>query len=150
MCSNKKTVPIITTKRGFPAMWEEGGNGSSVIITDHNGEPRRPVHIPHDEHLVACGGHALIIIKKGFHIVQASVSHGVRLSASIWRVMSIVENIDGASAEMNLVNAFSQGSWAETLYGGFDLAGEAAFRKAGLYNCRVACYIDVSRAEEIS
>lgn len=147
MYSNEETIPIIKTKHGFPAMWESGGNrnlaGSSVIITDHNGEPRRPVHIPHDEHLVACGEHALIVIKGGFHVIRASVSHGVRLSASIWRLMSIfVENVDEASAEMKLVNAFSKGSWDEPLYGAFDLAGEAAFHKAGSYNCRVACYID--------
>jgi len=151
-------IKIDTTKRGFAAMWESGGgytsHGSSIVITGRNGEPRRPIYVPRGGHL-ACGNHALIGIAEGFYIVKASVRHGSRSSTSIAEIKSIsVKDIHGekfeASAEVETVNTFSEGEWDRPLEQKFESAVEAAFRKAGVYHCRSAYYVDSSEKPQVS
>jgi hypothetical protein len=154
----KQTIEIDTTKRGFAAMWESGGGmtsgGSATIITGRNGEARRPVYMPRGGHL-ACGDHALITVHEGFHIIRASVSRGSRESATISRIVSTsVKDIDGvkfeAAAEVEELNRYSRGEWDHPLDAKFEKAVEAAFRKAGSYHCRSACYIDSSEKPQQS
>lgn len=145
-------IPIDTTKRGFPAMWERGGGltsgGSAQIITGRNGEARRPIYMPRGGSL-SCGDHALIGVDRGFHVVTASVRHGERESAAIKRIVSTsVKDIDGqkfeATAEVEVVNTFTRGEWDKPLDEKFAPAVEAAFRKSDSYHCRSAYYIDSS------
>ena len=144
MSSNAKTISIDSTKRGFAAMWESGGGmtsgGSATIVTGRNGEMPRPVYMPRGGHL-ACGNHALICVHEGVYFVRASVRHGSRDSASIWRIVSTsVQDVDGekfvATAEVEEVNTLSRGEWNTPLDGKFAPAVEAAFRKASDYHCR--------------
>lgn len=128
--------------------------GSATIITGKNGEARRPVYMPRGGHL-ACGNHALITVHEGFYVVHASVSRGTRSSASISRIVSVsVKDIDGekweAKAEVEEVYTFSKGEWNKPLEEKFIKAVEAAFRKAGVYHCRSAYYIDISAKPEAS
>ncbi|MFH1632195.1 MAG: hypothetical protein ABIA47_04265 [bacterium] len=146
------TIKIEATKRGYAAMWERGGGmtsgGSAQVITGPNGEARRPVYMPRGGHL-CCGDHALIGVADGFHIVSASVRRGSRDSASIRRIVTtFVKDVDGekweATAEVEVVNTFSRGEWDQPLDEKFVPAVEAAFRKAGIYHCRSAMYINSS------
>lgn len=153
-----KTIKIDATKRGIPAMWEEGGGltsgGSSTIVTGRNGEKRRPVYVPRGGHLSG-GNHALIPVHQGFFIVYANVSRGTRSSATICRVESVsVKDIDGvkfeATAVVEVTNTFSRGEWDHPLDEKLAPAVEAAFAKAGDYHCRSPYYIDTSPKEEVS
>ena len=158
MTNKIESRKIYSTKRGFAAMWESGGGmtsgGSATIITGRKGETRRPVYVPRGGHL-ACGNHALITVHNGFYVIHASVSHGTRSSASIWKILSTsVKDIDGekweATAEMELINYFDKGEWNTVFDEKFKPAVEAAFRKASNYHCRRAMYIDSSERSEIS
>lgn len=153
-----ETIKIDSTKRGFPAMWESGGGmtsgGSATVVTGRQGEALRPVYIRRGGHL-ACGDHALICVHEGYYFVRAGVARGTRSSASVWRIASTsVKDIDGerweASANVELVNAFSKGEWDRPLDPKFEKAVEAAFRKAACYHCRSAFYIDTSERPTVS
>lgn len=146
----KETIEIAATKRGFAAMWERGGRrssgGSAIIITGRKGEKRRPVYVPRGGHL-SCGNHALITVHEGYYFVCAGMVHGVRSSASIWRIVKVsVKDIDGerweAKAEVEEVNTFSNDKWNKPLDERFVPAVEAAFRKADDYHCRSAYFVD--------
>ena len=152
------TIKIDTTKRGYAAMWEQGGGmtsgGSATIITGRSGEARRPIYMPRGGHL-ACGKHALIGVANGFIIVTASVRRGERESASIKRIVgTTVKDVHGekfeATAEVEVLNTFTRGEWDKPLDSKFEAAVEAAFRKAGSYHCRSAYYVDNSARPERS
>ena len=149
---------IETTKRGFPAVWESGGGmtsgGSATVIAKPDGSAPRAVFVPRRGHL-ACVRHALICVHKGFYLVHASVSRGTRSSARIERITATaVTDNDGeswsATAAMETVNTFSRGEWDRPLDEKFSAAVEVAFRKASIYHCRSAMYIDESPRKEVS
>ncbi len=150
-------ITIDTTKRGLAATWERGGGltsgGSAVIIAKPDGSKPRAVYIRRGGHL-ACGEHALVALHEGYYLVHAGVSRGTRSSGRIERIVSVsVKDIDGvrfeASAEVKVVNTFSEGSWDRPLDAKLEAAVKAAFGKASTYHNRSAWYIDTSeRATE--
>ena len=153
-----KTIRVDATKRGLPAIWESGGGmtsgGSATIIAKRDGSKPRAVYVRRGGHL-ACGQHALVAVHEGFYVVHAGVSRGARSSATIERIVSVsVKDIDGekweAKAEVEEVNAFSRGEWDHPFDEKFAAAVEAAFRKASIYHCRSAYYIDTSAKPEVS
>jgi hypothetical protein len=68
-------VEIACTQKGHPALWEKGGGytstGYAQIICAADGSPKAPVYIRRRGHL-ACGEHALFVVKEGDVVVQAS------------------------------------------------------------------------------
>lgn len=148
-----KTIAITTTKRGIAATWEKGGGmtsgGSATIIAKPDGSKPRAVYVPRGGHL-ACGEHALIAVHEGYYLVYAGVSRGTRSSATIERIVATsVKDVHGqkfeATAEVEVVNTFSQGEWDKPLEQKLEATVEAAFRKASTYHCRSAVYIDTSK-----
>jgi len=66
-----KKIKIEKTKKGYPALWEQGGGytntGEAQIIASSTGGPKKPVYIRRAGSL-ANGQHALIILEKnGFN-----------------------------------------------------------------------------------
>lgn len=150
--SSTRTVTVEATKRGLPATWETGGGltsgGSATIVAKRDGSKPRPVFVRRKGHRSG-GPHALIVLHEGFYLVHASVARGVRHSARIERVVSTsVEDVDGgkrkATAEVEVVNTFDRGEWDVPLDKTLEPAMEAAFRKASIYHCRSAVYVDTS------
>lgn len=147
-----KTIKVDATKRGFPAMWETGGGltsgGSAMLITKRDGSKPRAVFVKTSGHRSG-GPHALICVHEGFYLVYASVARGVRSSARIERIVSTsVKDIDGekweASAEVEVINTFGRGEWDAPVETKLEEAVETAFKKASIYHCRSAMYIDAS------
>ena len=60
------------TKKGFPALWEQGGGatntGEAQVIAGPCGEKLKPVFIKKKGHR-ANGQHALFIVQPGYHVV---------------------------------------------------------------------------------
>lgn len=147
-----KTIKIDATKRGLPAMWEQGGGltsgGSAIIIAKRDGQPPRPVYMPRGGHL-AGGKHALIPVHEGYFIVRTNIHHGSRDSATVERILSTSANdVDGerwdATAAVEVVNTFSRGEWDRPLDPKLADAVEAAFHKADDYHCRSTYFVDTS------
>lgn len=147
-----KSIKLDTTKRGLPAIWETGGGltsgGSATIIAKADGSKPRAVYVRRGGHL-ACGDHALIAVHQGYYLVRAGVNRGTRSSAVIERIVKTsVTDVNGetfkATAEVEVVNTFSQGEWDRPLDAKLEAAVEVAFRKASIYHCRSAMYIDTS------
>ena len=147
-----KSITIATTKRGLAATWERGGGltsgGSATIIAKPDGSMPRAVYVRRGGHL-ACGDHALVALHEGYYLVHAGVNRGTRSSGRIERVVSVsVRDIDGAkfeaTAEVEVVNTFTEGSWDRPLDAKLEAAVEAAFGKASTYHNRSAWYVDTS------
>ena len=147
-----KSITIDTTKRGLPAVWESGGGytskGGAVVITKPDGSKPRAVYVRRGGHL-ASGDHALVVVREGYYLVRVGISRGDRSSGSIEQIVETsVKDIYGerfeASATVKVVNTFSEGSWDKPLDAKLEAAVEAAFRKASIYHCRSAVYIDAS------
>lgn len=152
------TIDIVTTRRGGAAMWEEGGGltsgGTATVIAGRNGEELRPVYVLRGGHL-ACGKHALIGVYDGFHIVRVDVSRGDLCRATISRILSVAIRAIGeerweATADVEEVNAFSEGEWDKPLAEMFGPAVAAAFRKAATYHCRTPFFVVDDQAKPAS
>lgn len=149
--SNTRTMALEATKRGLPATWETGGGltsgGSATVIAKSDGSKPRPVFVRRKGNRSG-GPHALIVLHEGFYLVHASVAHGARHSARVERVVATsVEDVGEkwkAAAEVEVVNTFDRGEWDYPLDPKLEAAVEAAFRKASIYHCRSAVYIDTS------
>lgn len=149
-----KTVKVEATKRGLPAIWETGGGltsgGSATIIAKSDGNKPRAVFVRTRGHLSG-GPHALICVHEGFYLVYASVARG-RSSARIERIVSTsVKDIDGekweATTEVEVINSFDRGEWDRPVDPKLEAAVETAFKKASIYHCRSAMYIDTSERQ---
>lgn len=147
-----RSIKIDATKRGVPAVWEQGGGmtsgGSATVVAKPDGGKPRPVYVCRGGHL-ACGEHALIAVHQGYYLVHGGVSRGVRSWGRIERVVKTsVKDVHGqtfeATAEVEVINTFSEGSWDRPLDAKLEAAVEAAFGKASTYHCRWAWYVDTS------
>ncbi len=154
---NKK-IEIDATKRGFPAMWETGGGltsgGSAMLVTKRDGSKPRAVFVKTRGHRSG-GPHALICVHEGYYLVYAGVARGARHSARIERIVKTsVKDVDGekweASVEVEAINTFSQGEWDRPVDSKLEAAVEVAFKKASIYHCRSAMYIDTSGRPKLS
>lgn len=150
--SKSITITIATTKRGLPAVWESGGgltsSGKATIVAKPDGSKPRAVYVRRGGHL-ACGDHALVAVHKGYYLVHCRVSRGARSGGHIERIVETsVKDINGerfeATATVEVVNTFSEGSWDHPLDAKLEAAVKAAFGKASTYHNRSAWYIDTS------
>lgn len=138
-----KTINVEFTKRGYPALWEQGGGasntGSATIIAGLNGEKLTPVYINGRGHL-SCGSHALFIVKEGYHVISVNHHRG-DYEIEIYKITSI--NKEEKTANIELLYEYSRGEWDKEYPEFLESALEAATDKASCYHCREVHYVVV-------
>lgn len=125
---------IVVTKGGWPALWERGGalsrRGSATIIAEPDGAKPRPVLVKTRGHL-ACGQHALVGLRAGMYVISAGRSGAVsikrikRVGVQGREVLAEVEEVDSSSIPPKLQPAV-----------------QAAVKKANIFHCRYAVWVD--------
>jgi len=84
------------TRRGHPALWEQGGGatntGEAQIVTGPRGERLKPIYIRTRGHR-ACGQHALFIVQPQYHIVRVWYwnKQNPPYSINVYQIQKIVE-----------------------------------------------------------
>jgi uncharacterized protein Veg len=138
-------VEITRTKKGHPALWEEGGGytntGGAQVICAADGSPKRPVYVRNRGHL-ACGEHALFIIKKGDVVVRAN-HHRRDFEITVYTVSDIITETEEKEyrtrtyAVLKPLACFDMGEWDnEEVAARYEDAIRAAKEKATCYHCR--------------
>lgn len=134
-------IEIIRSKTGIPCLWEEGGGwtntGYAVIITDKNGDKKKPIYVKRRGHL-ACEKHALVPIRKGDYFIRAH-HHRKDFNIVVKKIKKI--QIQDDTAEVEEVAEYSMGEWSTRLPEHLKSAVEAAKAKALHYHCRTPYYI---------
>ena len=137
-------IKVVSTRKGFPAIWEEGGGmtntGFSTIVAGPKGEKLRPVYIRRRGSL-ACGEHALFIVKPDYHIITAG-HHREDFVIAIWRIRKLYKDENGNwQADFEKLYDFDENEWLpEDPPNYLKAAIEAAKDKATDYHCRVPYY----------
>lgn len=138
---NKTVVQIERTKRGFPALWEEGGGythtGRGVIVAGPFGEPLKPFYIRRKGHL-ANAHHALLPLKLGYYVVRA-YHYREDFTIEVYRVVDI--NLNEDTATLELVAQFDEEAWDREPPAYLTAAIEAAREKAVCYHCRKPYFV---------
>jgi len=137
-------MKVERTKKGFPALWEEGGGatntGDAQLVAGRFFEPLTPIYIRRSGSL-SNARHALFVVDIGYHVVNAS--HHRR---DFVITVSQIASFDGDEATLKPIAVFSNGEW--------DTAGElllssseelrklveVAKEKATCYHCREPHY----------
>jgi len=124
------------TKKGFPALWEQGGGstntGESQIVTGSRGEKLKPIYIRTRGHR-ANGQHALFVVQPQYHIVtvwywnKRTPPYDVR----IYQIQNIIEFEESPNNKKLLAIAISVNENEK-----LKEAVEAAMGKARCYHCR--------------
>lgn len=139
----KTNMALQTTKRGYPALWEEGGGysntGYATIIAGPNGEPLFPVYINRRGRL-CCGLHALFIVQPGYLVVEAD-HHRRDFVIDVYRIRAIHEEEGRLVADVDRVNRFSRGEWEVDLQPELEEPVRAAKEKATCYHCNRPVYV---------
>jgi DNA-directed RNA polymerase subunit RPC12/RpoP len=123
------------TKKGFPALWEQGGGstntGEAQLITGSRGEKLRPVYVRTKGHR-ANGQHALFIVQPGYYIVSVWYwnKQNPPFSVRAYRIEKIIE-FDG-----KLLAIAAKSSEKPELREAIN----AAMDKARCYHCRSPHY----------
>ncbi|BER92701.1 hypothetical protein [Atrimonas thermophila] len=129
-------INVEKTKKGLPALWEEGGGysntGEAQIICGPQGEPLSPIYIRKKGPL-ANSKHALFLIRPGYYVIRA-YHHRRDFDIDVLRIENV--DVDGEEAEVALVCQFDQGEWDSSLPSFLSAAVEAAKEKAVCYHCR--------------
>jgi hypothetical protein len=136
------TINIELTKKGFPALWEEGGGaartGHAIIVAGTQGEPLKPVYVRTGGPL-SQGQHALFVVRRGYHIVTCS-RWGNEYNIEVWRITKI--DVAKKQAKVELICAYAQGEWDQEPPASLVAAIEAAREKSSCYHCRTPHYYD--------
>lgn len=147
-------IKIERTKKGYPALWEQGGGysntGESTIITDAKGRPKIPVYI-RQRGTLANSKHALFVVQPGDHVIMAD-HHRRDFNLLVYQITDIQED----EAILNPIAEFSQGEWnnkefqtweniTKDVFRWEDLppifqAVQFAYKKATCYHCREPHY----------
>jgi hypothetical protein len=145
LCPGEGVVPIvrrkgtIPTRPGLPALWEWGGGyqniGIAQIITDHSGQPLRPIYIRYKGTL-ANKNHALVAIRPGYYIVLADQLAG-EYSVHVFRISLIRKK----QAVIERVAYHTDGRWVLPVDDFLLPAVQAAMEKAACYHCREPHYV---------
>lgn len=137
-----KKMLIEKTKKGYPAFWESGGSyrntGEATIITDKDGRPKKAVYVRSRGEL-ANAHHALIILEKGDHIIDAS-HHREDFEIAIYEIVEL--KTEETHAVVEQINRFSMGEWDAELPAYLEDAIQAVQEKATCYHCRVPHFIE--------
>ena len=137
-------IIVEKTKKGYPAYWEAGGGytntGYATIITTKDGQPKKAVYIRGRGDL-ACQHHALIILEKGDHIIEAD-HHRRDFFIKISKIVRFEDKQENKFAIVEQVNCFSEGEWDADLPAHLQAAVQAAMEKATCYHCRSPHFIE--------
>lgn len=159
----EETIEVETTKSGLSALWERGGatgaGGSSVVITDKNGAPKKPLFIRTRGDL-ANEDHALLVLNRGDHILDVQTSYGEPYIVKVLQVIGFqdepIEDEDDLLsllgqnpakksrqryARCRVVAVRRGDAWWPELPAHLQDAYEAAVKKANAYHCRTATYV---------
>ena len=106
----KQEILLERTRKGLPALWEQGGGysntGEAQIIANPDGSPKKPVYIRRRGEL-ANREHALFVVEKG-DIVILSNHHRRDFHHRIFRIAMVEEE----EATLELVAEYSAGEWS--------------------------------------
>lgn len=146
-------IRIERTRKGFPALWEQGGGytntGEAIIIANPDGSPKTPIYIRQRGEL-ANKHHALFLVSSGDLVIMAD-HHRKDFEIYIYKILLIREE----EAELQLLASYQQGEWdnkdiAEAIeavkqnnnhtYYDIGYAIEEAKNKAMCYHCREPHY----------
>ncbi len=132
---------IVRTRRGLPALWEEGGGrsntGVATIIAAPDGGKLRPVYVNRRGHL-ACGQHALFIVRPSYVVVLAD-HHRRDFEISVVRIDEILDD----HVVFTKLAGYSLGEWDnDEVAEKFAAAIAAAKQKATCYHCRCVHYAE--------
>lgn len=157
-----KKVRIERTRKGHPALWEQGGGfrntGEATIVANPDGSPKIPVYVRQRGHL-ACSNHALFVVSVGDIVIKTD-HHRRDFNTYVYKITAITEE----EAELQLIDSYQQGEWndenIERVFSAWE-AGDlesikdiddetynlcrailAAHEKATCYHCREPHYID--------
>jgi len=131
------------TKRGFPALWEEGGGmtntGHSRIIANSEGGKKKPIYIRTGGHL-ALGEHALFIVEEGDIVIDVR-RHHEDFDICVKQIKKIKNEQDKLVAEMAVLTQFNNGEWSDPeIVKKYKEAIEVAKEKSKIYHCRSPLY----------
>jgi len=135
---------LVRTKKGHPALWEEGGGmsntGHARIIADSQGQRKKPVFIRTGGHL-ACREHALFIVQEGDVVIDIQRHHD-DYDITVKQIRKINQDAEGRLvAEMDVLVRFSEGEWDhEDIAEKYKDAIQACIEKSRCYHCRHTHY----------
>ena len=139
-----KKILIERTKKGHPAIWEEGGGmtntGFAQIVANPDGSPKHPVYIRRRGTL-ANAEHALFIVQPGDIIIQAEHHRG-DFEIFVLRYDGVEQGEFGEYAKTTTLAHYSMGEWDAELPAYLQAAVEAAKEKATCYHCREPHFIE--------
>jgi len=136
----RKTIRIERSRSGLPCVWERGGGatntGAATIIADPEGRPKRAIYVRRKGSL-SCGEHALIPVRIGDVVIEASHHRG-DFDINVFRIVEVLNE----EAVVEAIADFRNGEWApQEPDGAIAEAVKAAQRKAMCYHCREPHYI---------
>ena len=130
---------LVKTRKGYPALWEEGGGstntGGAQIICNVDGNPKTAVYVRRGGHL-SCGNHALFIVRESDVFVLAGHHRG-DFSIEVLQIKKIFSNEGEYFAEVETLAEYENGEWDnENVAKKYKSAIDAAVEKAQCYHCR--------------
>lgn len=140
-----------TTKSGLTAMWEKGGGmtntGGATIIANPDGSKKKAIYTKTRGHL-ACGKHALVVVRKGDLIIKASRARAHDDEVHIYRIVDLIpreKTVGYCEGDGEVMAEYVQGGSIEAaelvLEGKLAEAVDAAIEKASCYHCRSPHYV---------
>ena len=134
----KIKIEVEKTKKGHPAYWECGGGykntGDAIVVAGKDGQPKKAVYIRRRGSL-ANAPHALVILEKGDHIVEAH-HHRNDFYIEVLEIQGFEYSENEIFAVVEMVTRFDKGEWDAELPAFLEAAVEAAVEKATCYHCR--------------
>jgi DNA-directed RNA polymerase subunit RPC12/RpoP len=127
------------TKKGFPALWEQGGGatntGEAQVITGPHGEKLKPIYVK-TRGPRACGQHALFVVQPNYHVIQVWYWNKQRppYSVAVYQIQEITEFTENPDKPDNK-KLLAIAKIVDTLQF-LEPAIDVAKQKARCYHCR--------------
>ena len=86
-------IAVSVTEKGFPCLWEEGGNGRSIVIANEYGAPKQALYTKTKGSINA--RHSLVSIEAGDIIVEVK-----NRLVSVFKVKDFKEDENGFSTKV--------------------------------------------------
>lgn len=133
-------VGFEVSKKGIPCLWEKGGSytntGSVQLIADMFGQRKKALFVRRGGQL-ACQEHALIPVRVGDMVVQASHHRG-EFDINLYQIQSV--DVENKTLNLELINAYGRGEWDSDLLPQYQNLIEATMAKVKDYHCRSVYY----------
>ena len=102
-------IKIERTRKGLPALWEQGGGfsntGEATIVANPDGSPKVPIYIRQRGQL-ANKHHALFVVSVGDIVIKTD-HHRKDFNTDIFRIVNITEE----EALLQIIASYRQGEW---------------------------------------